>query len=489
MIWDCGYVELTNGEKKLIKFLKGKGYVDSEDIFKNIERNEASSSISWLKEKKLVNVSEHPVKYYVIGPEGKKVLEKGLPEENLLKYYNQGINVLSELEKVMGDELRYGLAQILKSGGKVVDGKIVIDDDSKLSKSIVKIKDVLSRAKDGQIDENDAEIVKSRKGFLNEKVRMVRSIRLTDEAERISDDELIETNEINQITPDVIDKFNDEIKLRPYDVNMYAPRYLPGKIHPLSEFVTQVREVMLQMGFSELRGEIVESAFWDMDILFIPQNHPAREMQDTFYVKGEAKLDRNMVNKIRDVHERGISGSKGWQYDWSEKEASKMLLRTHTTVNTIRYLVEHPNEKCKIFSVEKIFRRENVDSRHLAEFTQVEGVIAGEGVTFGTLMKTLKEFYNRIGITEIWFKPSYFPYTEPSLEIHGKFMGKEMELGGAGMFRPEVLKPWGIKYNVAAWGLGLERLLMLVLNLEDIRDIYRNDLSFLRERKILKNIF
>ncbi len=482
-------MELTNGEKRLIKFLKGKGYVDSDEIYKNMDKNEASSAISWLREKKLVNVSEYPIKYYVIGPEGKRVLEKGLPEENLLGYYNQGINVLSELEKIMGDELRYGLAQVLKMGGKVTDGNIIIQDQSKLAESIRMIKDVLSKSREGQVDEKSAEIVKSRKGFLNEKVKMVRKIRLTDEAERIKDEDLVETQEINQITPDVIDKYNDDMKLRAYDINMYAPRYLPGKVHPLSEFINQVREVMLQMGFSELKGEIVESAFWDMDILFIPQNHPAREMQDTFYVKGEADIDRRMVEKIKRVHEKGINGSKGWQYEWSEREASKMLLRTHTTVNTIRYLVENPNQKCKIFSVEKIFRRENVDSRHLAEFTQVEGVIAGEGVTFGTLMKTLKEFYNRIGITDIWFKPSYFPYTEPSLEIHGKFMGKEMELGGAGMFRPEVLKPWGIKHNVAAWGLGLERLLMLVLNLEDIRDIYRNDLSFLQERKILKNIF
>ncbi len=482
-------MELTNGEKKLIKFLKGKGYVDAEEIFRHMDRNEASSSISWLKEKKIVNVSEHPIKYYVIGQEGSRVLEKGLPEENLLKHYLNGINDLRELEKLMGNELRYGLAQILKSGGQVKDGKLFIKDVTKINESINKIKEILLSAKNGNVTEENAGYVKLRKGFLIEKVRMVRSVKLTEEGERISDDELIESNEINQITPEIIENFNDSVKIRPYDVTMYAPRYLPGKIHPLSEFIGQVREVMLEMGFEELKGSIVESAFWDMDILFIPQNHPAREMQDTFYVSGEANIDQEMLDKVKEVHERGINGSKGWQYEWSSKEASRMLLRTHTTVNTIRYLVQHPDKECKIFSVEKIFRRENVDSKHLAEFTQVEGVMAGKGVTFGTLMKTLRIFYNRIGITDIKFKPSYFPYTEPSLEIHGKFLDTEMELGGAGMFRPEVLRPWSINYNVAAWGLGLERLLMLVLKLDDIRDIYRNDLSFLKERKILNNIF
>ncbi len=353
-------MELTNGEKKLIKFLKGKGYVEAEEIFKHMDRNEASSSISWLKEKKIVNVSEHPIKYYVIGQEGSRVLEEGLPEENLLKHYLNGINDLRELEKLMGKELRYGLAQILKSGGEVKDGKLYIKDVNRINENINKIKEILLSAKNGSVTEENAEYVKSRKG---------------------------------------------------------------------------------------------------------------------------------MLDKVKKVHERGINGSKGWQYEWSSKEASRMLLRTHTTVNTIRYLVQHPDKECKIFSVEKIFRRENVDSKHLAEFTQVEGVMAGKGVTFGTLMKTLRIFYNRIGITDIRFKPSYFPYTEPSLEIHGKFLDTEMELGGAGMFRPEVLRPWGIDYNVAAWGLGLERLLMLVLKLDDIRDIYRNDLSFLKERKILNNIF
>lgn len=489
MVGDFRYVELTNGEKKLIKFLKGRDFVDVEEIYRNMDRNEAASSISWLREKKLISVSEKPIKYYVLGPEGKKVLERGLPEENLLALYNKGIDDLKELEKLMGDELRYGLAQVLKMGGKVKDGRMYIDDASVLADSIRKTKGILRNALEGQVDEQASEYVRSRKGFLTEKVRMLRSVKLTEEGERIGNEDLVESNEINQITPEIIEKFNDNIKLRAYDVNVYAPRALPSKIHPLSEFISQVREIMLEMGFSELKGQVVESAFWDMDILFIPQNHPARDMQDTFYVEGQERIDPVMAKKVKRVHEKGYGGSKGWQYSWSEDEASKMLLRTHTTVNTIRYLVEHPDEKYKIFIVEKIFRRENVDSRHLAEFTQVEGVMAGDGVTFGTLMKTLKEFYYKMGIKDIIFKPSYFPYTEPSLEIHGKFMGKEMELGGGGMFRPEVLGPWGIKYNVAAWGLGLERLLMMVLNLEDIRDIYRNDLSFLKERKILKDIF
>jgi phenylalanyl-tRNA synthetase alpha chain len=482
-------MELTNGEKKLIKYLKGKGYVGSEELFKIFDKNEVTSSISWLREKKIVNVLEKPVTYYSLGSEGEKVLTSGLPEENLLRLYNSGQRSTRELERLMGDDLRYGLAQVFRNGGRVVNGELVIEGDQKIKDQILRTRNALEMARNGDLNEQDAVMLKSRKGFINEKVRMERTVKLTALGEQLTPDLLEENDAISQITPEIIEKFNDKMNLRPYDPTLYAPRYLPGKIHPLSEFIAEVREVMLEMGFKELKGQLVETAFWNMDMLFIPQNHPARDMQDTFYVKGTGELDPSEVKKVKRVHEKGIAGSKGWQYKWSAEEASKLLLRTHTTVNTIRYIVEHPTEECKIFSVEKIFRRENVDASHLAEFSQVEGVISGRGVTFGVLMGTLETFYQRLGVKDIKVKPSYFPYTEPSLEVFGTFKGKDMELGGAGMFRPEVLKPWGIKYNVAAWGLGLERLLMTVLNLEDIRDIYRNDLSFLKERKILKNLF
>jgi phenylalanyl-tRNA synthetase alpha chain len=481
-------MELTNGERRVIKFLMDKDYVPMADIFKSIDKNEVTSSISWLREKKIVTVIEKPVKFFVLGQEGKKVMRSGLPEEKLLAEYRLGIRNLEKLDEIMGDDLRYALAQVFRNGGQVIDGQLVIKDEEKLEKYIGKVKETLAKAETGSISEEEAQFLKPRKGFIAEKVKMERVIKLTSLGKSIDPADLQEKVEINQVTPEIIDKYDETMFLRPYDPTLYAPRFLPGKIHPLSEFISEVRDVMIEMGFEELRGHIVETAFWDMDILFIPQDHPAREMQDTFYLKGIEKLDQYLVKKVKRVHEKGIGSSRGWQYSWSEEEASRLLLRTHTTVNTIRYLVQNPGKECKIFSVEKIFRRENVDSSHLPEFFQVEGVIAGKGVTFGVLIDTLVSFYEKIGVKEVRVKPSYFPYTEPSLEIYGRFLGKEIELGGAGMFRPEVLKPWNIKYNVAAWGLGLERLLMMILGLDDIRDIYRNDLLFLEERKILKNV-
>ncbi len=478
-------MELTNAEKRVIKFLMDKDSIDMEDLFLIMDKNEAASAVSWLKEKKLINVEERPYVEYALGKEGRKVLEKGLPEENLLKLVNEGKTNLKELQNIMGDDLRYALAQFYKLGAKTENGEIYITNKEKIASHVEKIKEVLDKITRGEGKEEDVSLIKGRKDFVVEKARMKRRIRLTENARRLSPEELKESDEINQITPEIIERYNDNIKLRAYDIYMYSPRSLPAKIHPLSEFIEIVREKMLSMGFKELYGNYVENTFWNMDVLFIPQNHPARDMQDTFYVEGMEKPDENMAKIVGKIHERGLRGGRGWGYKWSIEEASKKILRTHTTVNTIRYLIEHPNEPCKIFSVERIFRRENLDSKHLAEFTQVEGVISGPGVNFGVLIRTLRDFYSALGIKNLRFKPSYFPYTEPSLEIFGNFMGKEMELGGAGLFRPEVLRPWGIKYQVAAWGLGLERLLMLVLNTDDIRNIYKNDLAFLQERRLI----
>jgi phenylalanyl-tRNA synthetase alpha chain len=134
--------------------------------------------------------------------------------------------------------------------------------------------------------------------------------------------------------------------------------------------------------------------------------------------------------------------------------------------------------------VEKAFRREAIDSTHLPEFYQIEGVICEEGANLRKLMGILKECYKRLGFEKIRFKPTYFPYTEPSVEIEIYWNGKWLELGGSGIFRPEVMKPTGIKVPALAWGLGLERLALLTYNGKDIRDFYFNDLEKLEKFKV-----
>jgi phenylalanyl-tRNA synthetase alpha chain len=236
------------------------------------------------------------------------------------------------------------------------------------------------------------------------------------------------------------------------------------------------------MGFEEMDGSIIESCFWNFDALFQPQDHPARDLADTFYLVGERPLpDQKLVQRVKKAHENG------WKYNWSEKEAKKVVLRTHTTCLSARYLAAIRDKKPrKYFSVGRVFRNEATDYKHLAEFHQVEGIIVWENATFRDLLGVLKEFYKKLGFEKIRFRPSFFPYTEPSLEVEVFFEPRKqwLELGGAGVFRPEVSIPLANVYPVLAWGLSLERPLMLMLGLEDIRTFYRNDLDFLKSARL-----
>jgi phenylalanyl-tRNA synthetase alpha chain len=331
--------------------------------------------------------------------------------------------------------------------------------------------------------------LKSRKGVIEEKEVISLEVSLNEKGEEVLKKGIEIEEEITQLTSRIIKSGEwKKKKIRPYEINVFSPVLSRGKPHPLVEFKNQVRDIFLSMGFEEIEGEYVESCFWNMDALFIPQDHPAREMQDTLYCKWpeERKIDKKLLEIIKEIHESGgKTGSKGWRYRFSEKEAERVLLRTHTTVNTIRYLYEHPEPPARVFSIGKVFRRENLDATHLPEFYQIEGIVHEEGANFGQLIGILKEFYRRIGFEKIRLRPAYFPYTEPSMEVEVYWNGEWMELGGSGIFRPEVTLPAGIKNPVLAWGLGLERLALLKLGLSDIRKLYISDLRWLRDTSLL----
>ena len=197
-------------------------------------------------------------------------------------------------------------------------------------------------------------------------------------------------------------------------------------------------------------------------------------------------LDKKLLADWKAIHEHGgDTESTGWGGEFDPEISQKGLLRTHTTVNTIQYLAENPEDSCRVFAIDRVFRKESIDKTHLPEFHQIEGIIMEPGANLGMLVTTLKTFYEKMGYPEVRVRPAYFPYTEPSLEVEVKWRGKWLELGGAGIFRPEVTEPLGIKDPVCAWGMGLERLAMLVLGLDDIRQLYISDLEWLRNQPIL----
>jgi len=263
------------------------------------------------------------------------------------------------------------------------------------------------------------------------------------------------------------------------DVEADVPEVFVARTHPLKDTIDEIREIFVTLGFSEILGNMTQSSFWNFDALFTPQDHPARELQDTFYLDGINAKKIGTSEQIRKVSE---SHKKNWRYQWDINEARKMVLRTHTTCVTIKHLAENKPDEARIFSLGRVFRNEKVSYKHLVEFNQIEGIVVGKDASLRNLMGIQREFYKRIGITKIKFWPTFFPYTEPSLQtmVYNEKLGKWIELFGMGIFRPEVTKPLGITQPVLAWGGGIERIAMLKYDLGDVREFYNNDLGWLR---------
>ncbi|KAF1078519.1 phenylalanine--tRNA ligase subunit alpha [Methanogenium sp. MK-MG] len=278
-----------------------------------------------------------------------------------------------------------------------------------------------------------------------------------------------------------------DLNLRRYSVDKLPKRIVPGKIHPYQRLINEMRSVLLEMGFIEMYGDVVQSSFWNFDALFQPQDHPAREMQDTFYLDSTTPLPENW-EAVRDIHEHGgTTSSVGWGGTWMPAKAQTNVLRTHTTGLSIQYLKDHPADPVKAFCIGRVYRREAIDPTHTPEFEQLEGIVMDKDVSFRHLMGFLKEFYGRMGFEDVRFRPAYFPYTEPSVEpeVYVDGLGW-VELGGAGIFREEVTDPWGVKYPVLAWGLGVSRVAMLKMGLRDLRQLYRSDVDWIRDTPMMQ---
>ncbi|MEM2637119.1 MAG: phenylalanine--tRNA ligase subunit alpha, partial [Candidatus Korarchaeota archaeon] len=292
---------------------------------------------------------------------------------------------------------------------------------------------------------------------------------------------------IEVISRDVIEsKIWETRPFRKYDILSPVPRLSGGRIHPLTWVMNMVREVFVSMGFEEYEGPWIETSFWNMDAMFIPQHHPARDVQDTFYLNEYGKLPGNeIIAKVKAVHENGWkTGSIGYGMPWNPQTAMMLVLRSHTTAVTYRLLAKGVRPPIKVFSIGRVFRNETPDPLHLPEFHQIEGFVYAKGLTLRHLMGYLKTFYEQFGITKLRFKPTYNPYTEPSMEIYAfnPAMNKWIEVANSGVFRPEATLPYGIKYNIIAWGLAVERLAGLLFTIKDIRDLIgsRCDYDFIR---------
>ncbi len=338
------------------------------------------------------------------------------------------------------------------------------------------------------------EVLSKRKGFVSVKDRTDRTARLTDAGRARVAGGLSARKRVTRLTPEMLaDGSWRQVELAPYDVTLAAGDVYPGKEHPFQRIFDQVRRVFLEMGFTEIASPWVESSFWDFDALFQPQDHPARDMQDTFYIGRPARSglpDAALVERVRATHENGGgTGSTGWRYRWEEELAHRPVLRTHTTAATIRALARHTGGTSgKYFVTGPVFRRETVDYKHLPMFHQVDGIIVDEKASLANLLGTLAAFYRKMGFPKVRFRPSFFPYTEPSVEVDLWLTHRNewVEMGGSGIFRPEVTRPLGVNERVLAWGLGLERLAMMIHKLKSIGELYFATMPWLRETPLCR---
>jgi phenylalanyl-tRNA synthetase alpha chain len=329
----------------------------------------------------------------------------------------------------------------------------------------------------------------NRRGLIEVENSTTRSWKASQAGLDLNPQDLVESEQIGELTPDILQGESwREMEFKAFDIHAPAPIPLGGRPHPLQSLIDRIRAVFLEMGFSEITGNYVQSAGWNMDALFIPQDHPARTMQDTFYLAEPeiVGIDDKHLRQWAEVHESGGSTvSRGWGGSFDVNESRKALLRTHTTVNTVRHIADHPSKPSRVFGVGRVFRQETIDRTHLPEFHQIEGIIHEEKASLPMLITTLRTFYSKMGYSDVRVRPAYFPYTEPSIEVEILWRGKWLELGGAGIFRPEVTQPLGTGWPVCAWGMGLERLAMLILGLDDIRELYQPDLEVLSKMPLL----
>lgn len=493
--------QLTDGERTILRGLiklgnRGPASEIAEFTKQNEER--VISILNSLAGRGIIKLETHEITSFTLTDEGSEYANDGLPESRLVK-------AVAELEGTTGvDEAvaraglshkakgialnwakRNGWLTIAKQEGATTLSIVEKDIQSPVAKALI----ILAENKDAanQIDETTLQQLIER-SLVNEVITKSIQAEISHEYVDSIEELLTESSgEIGNLTPEMLVSGAWKGKsFRPYNVGT-APVYANyGKKHPYAEFNDWLREIMVGLGFTEWFGPYVETEFWGHDTLFVPQDHVAREVQDQFRVASPYDhghiLDGRYYESVKKVHEDGgDTGSKGWDWPYSKEIATRLCLRPHTTPVSMRYLYQHRESPQKMFIIDRNFRSETLSATHAQEFDQCEGIIMDKGLTLRDLLGYLTSICKAVGIEKLKFKPGQFPFTEPSVETFGKHdkLGW-IELGGSGIFRPEVTYPLGIRDTVLAWGIGAGRLYMASMDIIDIRDLFSQDLNWLR---------
>ncbi|QDS70049.1 hypothetical protein FKW77_004141 [Venturia effusa] len=511
--------------QQILDILDEKGSFKSDEQFQDVGQIPMKAALDRLSSRSMITYETLNSENVVLEKEGQSICDNGSHEFIVWRAVKEaGKIAIKELGTVAGPSSKFGQGTAMKNkwikkeGDSLVAVEQEVEDETRdLLLSIQETKSL-----------KDPKVLADLKKRKLVKIEKAQTYKVTKGAKFARTMPVEHTDLTADMLADGSWETND---YKPYNFNALGASQSPGALHPLNKVREEFRRIFFNQGFVEMpTARYVDSGFWNFDALFVPQQHPARDMQDTFFIKDPARADRPRAdpiadaamtameegakelyalpnptepkprnyeeywNRVKAVHEGDAEGSIGYRYNWSEDESLRLVLRTHTTaVSTwcLHRLAEDPRP-ARYFSIDRVFRNEAVDATHLAEFHQVEGVIADFGLTLGGLMKFLSDFFAKLGITGLRFKPAYNPYTEPSMEIFGFHRGldKWIEIGNSGMFRPEMLLPMGLPENLRVYGFGLslERPTMMRYGVNNIRELlgHKVDLKFVEEQPAVR---
>ncbi len=476
---------------KLLEILQEKKALGIDELIKESKLNK--DSVLWaleqLQESGFAKLTKSGKSTPIFSEEGKRYAESKLPEEALLERLGKERVKISDLSP----EERIGF-QWLKAKGiaDVKDGFIILKEVKKIEEGDVLRKLFKDPDSFEEVRKQHPQAIDNllkRKLISMKSSEVIESVEITPLGEK---EKLKQEEEIGELNRNIILSGGWKGKaFKKYDVSLGVEDAEIAKRHPFRSFLDELRDAYVAMGFREISGPIVEPSFWVFDSLFVPQDHPAREMQDTFYLLNPGRMElkeKKLVNRVKDAHE------KGWHINWYKEVAEQAVLRTHTTSVSARFIYNldkrllasiSPVKPLQLFSIGRVFRNESIDYKHLAEFYQTDGIVIGVNLTLANLFDVLKRIYNSIGI-EIKFKPSYFPFVEPGVEVEILYNGEWLELGGAGVIRREITGIVSKKIKVLAWGLGVERALMAKnKGIRTITELYNSNLGWIRNKVII----
>lgn len=471
---------------------------------------QCNQAFSWLSAKGyLVEKSRTNRVLYELTDLGREQQEKGTPAARIFTFLkNEGPHALPEIASSLQlekSEVGSAFGQLSKAGVAGMNGenKAEIKKDE-LPQELLTTADLLKRGLSGEIDEASlsadeksamAKIAKKR-GAAGSPFKVIEREDIVyelneagDEAKKAVFAANITGDELGSVTAEMLSSGSWKTgSFRPYGLNAPTSRLIPGRHNPYGNYLQWVKDKLCSLGFEEFDGPLVENEFWNGDALFMPQFHSARDIHDVYYVKDPVhckEIEEPWLSQVAQTHEDGWkTGSRGWRYSFDHEFTRRQVLRSQGTV-----LSAHQLTKAKVpgkyFGVARCFRYDQVDATHGADFYQTEGIVLGEDVNLKTLLGLLKMFAEEIaGAEEVKYVPGYFPFTEPSIEVHIKHpvLGW-FELGGSGIFRPEVTKALGIDVPVLAWGLGIDRMALMHLGLNDLRELFTPNVESVRTRR------